>query len=169
MCQEISTRLHRNILLVCILTLALAITATAQTPKAGLYEVTNRMTWQHSPFPDGMQEKPGSGAPHTAQTCISQSQIDKYNGPKPQASGTCRISNIQKHNAGMTAVMTCTGSMKGKGTVETLWTDSGHSKTKVHFIGEMQVGPNSKTIEWTIDSESTFKGPDCGSVKQSDQ
>lgn len=154
---------------VCFAVSALALTLHAQAPKAGLYEVTNRMTWQQSPFPEGMQDKPGSGAPHTAQTCVTQTQIDKFNGPKPQASGGCQITNIQKRPHGMTADMTCTGSMKGKGTVETTWTDSGHSKSKVHFTGEMQVGPNSKTVEWTVDSDATFKSPDCGSVKPSDQ
>jgi uncharacterized protein DUF3617 len=161
-------RSQRDIFFVCIPGIIFASMASAQAPKPGLYEVTNRMTWQRSPFPDGMQEKPGGSAPHTAQTCITQAQIDKFNGPKPQASGPCQIGNIQKHHAGMTAEMTCTGSTKGKGTVETVWTDSGHSKSKVHFTGEMQIGPNSKTVEWTIDSESTFKSPDCGSVKPSD-
>lgn len=160
-------RFHRNVLFVCIAGQACALMAWAQTPKAGLYEVTNRMTWQQSAFPDGMQEKPGSDAPHTAQTCVTQSQIDKYNGPKPQANGGCQITNIQKRQHGMTAEMTCTGSMKGKGTVETIWTDSRHSKSKVHFTGEMQIGPNSKAVEWSVDSESSYKGPDCGSVKPS--
>lgn len=148
--------------------MALAVVAGAQAPKAGLYEVTNRMTWQQSPFPEGMQEKPGSGAPHTAQTCVTQAQIDKYNGPRPQANGGCQVTNIQKRQHGMTAEMTCSGSMRGKGTIETVWTNSGHSKSKVHFTGEMKVGANSKTVEWTVDSESNYKGPDCGSVKPSE-
>lgn len=143
--------------------------ALAQTPKAGLYEVTNQMTWQQSPFPDGMQIKPGTGGPHKAQTCITQAQIDKYNGPKPQAQGGCQVTNIQKSSKGMTAQMTCTGSMKGKGTLETVWTDPGHSRSKVHFTGEIQMGPQSKTVEWTLESASTYKGPDCGSVKPSEE
>jgi hypothetical protein len=125
------------------------------------------MTWQQSPFPDGMQIKPGTGGPHTAQTCITQAQIDKYNGPKPSAGGGCQITNIRKHENGVTADMTCTGSTKGSGTVEAHWTDSGHSKSKVHFTGEMQMGPQSKPVEWTLESDSVFKGPDCGGVKPS--
>jgi hypothetical protein len=167
--RESFMQLHRNVLFIFLPPIALVLIAAGLTPKPGLYEVTNRMTWQHSPFPDSMQEKPGSGAPHTAQTCVTQSQIDKYNGPKPTADGGCQVTNIQKRPAGMTAVMTCTGSMTGKGTIETTWTDSGHSKSKVHFTGKMKVGPNSKSVEWTIDSQSSFKGPDCGSVKPSDQ
>jgi len=148
--------------------LALALIAWAQhpVPKPGLYEVTNKLTWQQSPFPDGMQSPKWSDAPHTARTCITQAQIDEYNGPKPEAQGgSCQITNIQKRAGGMTAEMSCGPPMKGRGTVEMRWTDSGHSQGKVHFTGSMHVGQNLKTIEWTIDSESTYKGPDCGSVK----
>lgn len=153
--------------LFCLSTLFLALAVWAQSPKSGLYEVTNRMTWQQSPFPEGMQAPAGSGAPHTAETCVTEAQIDKYNGPKPQASGGCQIANIQKHQNGMTAEITCSGSMKGTGTVETVWTDSGHSKSKVHFTGQMQMGAQAKSVEWTVDSEAVFKGPDCGTVKPS--
>ena len=67
-----------------------ALTAWAQSPKPGLYEVSNHMTWQKSPFPEGMQAAPGSEAPHRGQTCLTQAQIEKYNGPKPEAHGECR-------------------------------------------------------------------------------
>ncbi len=143
----------------------MALVAWAQAPKAGLYEVTNRMTWQQSPFPEGMQAPPGSAGPHTAQTCVTKAQIEKYNGPKPEAHGGCEISNIQKHDSGMSAVISCGAPMAGQGTIETTWTDSGHSKSKIHFTGSMHVGPDTKTVEWTIDSESTYKSPDCGTVK----
>lgn len=158
-------RAHRYVLAVGACSLALTLLALAQSPKAGLYEVTNKMTWQHSPFPDGMQAPAGSEGPHTAQTCVTQSQIDKYNGPKPEANGGCQISNIQKRGNSMTAAIVCTGSMKGKGTIRSTWVDSGHSRGKVHFTGSMQVGPNTKNVEWTVDSESTFVGSDCGGVK----
>jgi len=36
---------------------------------------------------------------------------------------------------------------------------------KVHFIGAMQMGPNSRAIEYTIESSSIYKGSDCGSVQ----
>lgn len=160
-------RFHLRILWLMIATLALAPAFSAQSPQSGLYEVTNRMTWQQSPFPDGMQAPPGSGGPHTAQTCVTQAQIDKYNGPKPQANGGCQVTNIQKHENRMTAEIACSGSMKGTGTVETIWTDSGHSKSKIHFTGQMQMGPQSKPVEWTVDSEAVFKGSDCGTVKPS--
>jgi hypothetical protein len=161
-------RSYRFILVIGSWMLALALMAWAQhpAPKPGLYEVTNKMTWQQSPFPDDMKSPKGSGAPHTAETCITRAQIEKYNGPKPVAQGgSCQITNIQKRKNGMTAEISCGPPITGRGTVETRWIDSGHSKGKVHFTGSMHVGPNLKTIEWTIDSESTYKGPNCGNVK----
>lgn len=152
-----------------ILVVALAALAQHPRPKPGLYEVTNKMTWQQSPFPEGMQAPSRErGAPHTAQTCITQAQIDRYNGPKPEASGgSCTITNIRKSANGMTADMSCGPPMSGKGTVETRWIDSGHSRSKIHFTGSMHVGQNLKTVEWTVDSDSIYKGPDCGSVAPS--
>ena len=158
-------RIYRYLAIAGSCVAGLVLIAWAQSPKAGLYEVTSHMTWQQSPFPEGMQAPPGAGGPHSSQVCVTQAQIDKYNGPKPQARGGCDIKNVQKSAVGMTAEIVCGGPMSGKGTVNTTWTDSGHSKSKVHFTGSMQMGPNSKTVEWTVESESNYKGPDCGSVK----
>lgn len=161
-------RIHRFVLIVAPCAISVALIASAQTPKAGLYEVTTKMTWQQSPFPAGMQAPPGSGGPHSSQVCVTQAQIDKYNGPKPQARGGCEVHNIQKHEGGMTADLTCGAPMTGNGKVETTWTDSGHSKSKVHFNGSMKIGQDTKNIEWTVQSQSTFKGHDCGGVKPAD-
>lgn len=158
-------RIHRSVFMSIPWVIGTALLAWAQSPKAGLYEVTSKMTWQQSPFPAGMQAPPGSGGPHSAQVCVTQAQIEKYNGPKPEAHGGCQVGNIQKHESGMTAEITCGAPMTGKGTVQTRWIDSGHSKSKVHFTGSMQMGPDSKTIEWTVESESTYKGSNCGTVK----
>jgi hypothetical protein len=65
----------------------------------------------------------------------------------------------------MTASMVCTGQVNGTGTVESDWTIPDHAKGKVHFVGTMQMGQNSRPIEWTSESTSVYKGPDCGSVK----
>jgi hypothetical protein len=159
-------RFHRKILIAGTLALALVALGQRPKPKPGLYQVTNKMTWQQSPFPESMTSPSRSDTPHTAQTCITQAQIDKYNGPKPEASGgSCKITDIRKQESGLTAAMSCGPPMAGKGTVETRWVDSGHSRSKIHFTGSMQVGKNLKTIEWTIDTESIYKGPNCGAVK----
>jgi hypothetical protein len=55
--------------------------------------------------------------------------------------------------------------MAGSGTVAATWVDAGDAQTTVHFTGSMQMGPRSAPVEWTMKSNSTYKGPDCGSVK----
>ena len=151
---------------------AVAVLAWAQAHrKPGLWEMTTNMTWQQSPMPPGMTLPPGAhspfgGGPKTTQVCLTQAQIDKYGAPMPQSgSNDCQISNIVLHATSMTADWVCTGRMAGKGTLQSSWADPDHAIGKVHFVGNMQMGPQTRTIEYTIDSSSVYKGPDCGAVK----
>jgi hypothetical protein len=161
----------RNILLCLSLGCSLvANVASAQAnKKSGLWEVTSTMTFEKSPLPPGMQAPAGSpfsGAPRTSQVCVTQAMIDKYGGPSPApAHGDCQIANISIKPTGMTASIACTGQMAGNGTVEATFTDANSTQTKVHFAGSMQMGPRSAPVEWTMQSNSTFKNADCGSVK----
>ena len=152
---------------------ALAVFAWAQSNrKPGLWEMTANMTWQQSPMPPGMQPPPGGGAnspfgggPHTTQVCLTQAMIDKYGAPMPQSrNGECQIANVRVKTPSMTADWICSGKMAGKGTLESSWADPNHAIGKVHFTGNMQMGQNSRTVEYTIESSSVYKGPDCGSV-----
>jgi Protein of unknown function (DUF3617) len=150
--------------------LAVAVTTAAQVNrKPGLWEMTSTMTWQQSPMPPGMQAPAGSpfgGGPRTTQVCLTQAMIDKYGAPMPGSSrGNCEITNVSLHPTGMTATMVCTGNFSGTGTVESSWTELDHAKGRVHFTGTMQMGPNTRPIEWTSESTSVYKGADCGSVK----
>ena len=148
----------------CALATAVILMAQQDSRRPGLYETTSNMTWQQSPFPAGMQA-PGGG-PHTTQVCITQEMIDRYGGPTPQSRGDCHMENLVKKADGMSADWICTGAMSGKGTVESSWTAGGASATsKVHFTGNMQMGPRSSPVEWTMESTSVFKGTDCGNVK----
>ncbi|MGA2216690.1 MAG: DUF3617 domain-containing protein [Terracidiphilus sp.] len=161
---------NRTLITVGCCLLALAVSASAQTNrKPGLWETTTTMTWQQSPLPPGMQAPPGSpfgGAPHTTQVCVTQAMIDKYGAPVPGSSrGNCQITNVSLKLTGMTATMVCSGQFSGSGTVESNWTMPDHAKGKVHFTGTMTMGPNTRPIEWTSESESVYKGPDCGSVQ----
>jgi Protein of unknown function (DUF3617) len=162
----------RVLITLCCCLFAVALFAWAQaTRKPGLWEMTSTMTWQKSPMPPGMTMPPGAhspfgGGPHTAQVCVTQAMIDKYGAPTPQSrNNQCQISNVVMKANGMTADWVCTGMMAGKGTVESSWTDTDHSTSKVHFAGTMQMGPNPTPVEYTIEATSVYKGPDCGSVK----
>jgi hypothetical protein len=151
--------------------LAVAIFAWAQANrKPGLWEMTSTMTWQQSPMPPGMTmpagaNSPFGGGPHTTQVCLTQAMIDKYGAPMPSSQrGQCQISNVSLKPTSMSADWICTGMMAGKGTLESSWSDPDHAIGKVHFVGTMQMGPNSRPIEYTMESSSVYKGADCGSV-----
>jgi hypothetical protein len=92
------------VLSICIF--ALAAMASAQTRKAGLWEMNTNMTWQQSPFPGG--NAPGGGA-HTTEVCVTQEYLDKYGAIIPQSHGNCVVSNLVKTDHGMTADYACTG------------------------------------------------------------
>jgi hypothetical protein len=138
--------------------------------KPGLWEITSVMTWQQSPLPPNVQMPAGANSPfgggsHTIQYCLTQAMIDRFGAPMPQSHGNCNIINVSKTADGMTAQMVCTGLFSGKGDVESHWSDDGTAKGKMHFVGSMQMGQNSRPIEWTSESTSVYKGPDCGSVQ----
>jgi hypothetical protein len=158
-------RIHRTAIAVAVCVSILGLFAWAQGRKAGLWEVSSNMTWQQSPFPAGMAPAAMGGGPRTMQVCVTQEQLDKYGTVPPQTQRSCQVTNVVKKADGMTADMVCTGPFTGKGTIETSWTEDGHSTSKVHFTGAMQMGPNSKTIEWTQESSSVYKGTECGNVK----
>ena len=149
----------------------LTIFAVAQDArKPGLWEITTSTTWQQSPFPAGMQLPPQAaamfnGAPHTIQYCLTQAMIDKYGAALPQSRGSCVVANLQKSANGMSADWICTGAMSGKGTLESHFSGDGTATGKMHFVGAMQMGPNSTPIEFTSASTSVYKGADCGSVQ----
>jgi Protein of unknown function (DUF3617) len=148
--------------------LGIGISAQAQSRKPGLWEVTSNMTWQQSPLPSGMSggaNSPFGGGTHTNSVCVTQEQIDKFGAPMQPARGNCQVTNVSKQATGMTADMTCSGTMNGKGTLVASSTDDDHSVSKLHFTGTLQAGPNPKPVEWTVDSTSVFKSADCGSVK----
>lgn len=154
--------IRRNAVLVGVCGVALGLYASAQGRKAGLWEVTANMTWQQSPFPAGMGPM---SQPHTTQICVTQEQIDKYGTVPPQTRGDCQVNNVVKKAKGMTAELVCTGPMSGKGEIQSSWNDESHATSKVHFLGTMQMGPNPKPVEWTVESTSAYIGADCGNVK----
>lgn len=149
---------------VVLCSLVVAVCASAQTRKAGLWELTTMMTWQQSPFPGGM---PGGGnGPQRTQVCLTQAMIDKYGAIMPSTrNGSCQFTNIVMNPGGMTGTMVCTGAMSGKGTMESSSADGIHATGSVHFVGTMKAGANPMPVEWTSKSNATFKGADCGSVK----
>jgi hypothetical protein len=98
---------------------------------------------------------------------MTQAMIDKYGAQMPQShGGDCAMTNVVKTADSMSGTWTCTGGqMSGTGTVESHLTTAGHAAGKIHFTGTMTMGQRSTPVEWTSNSTSVFKSPDCGSVK----
>ncbi len=95
--------------------------------------------------------------------------IDKYGGGQPQtARGSCTSSNVVQKPGKVSADLVCTGSMSGKGTYESTWSDPNLSTDSVHFVGELKMGANTKPVEWKTNGTSKFVSSDCGSVKPLD-
>ena len=155
-------RIHRSVFALLACVLVLAVFAWAQPPKAGLYETTSNMTWQVSPFPNGMAPMQG---PQTRLVCVTQEEIDKFGTLPPHTEKTCEVTNVVKKTSGMTADLVCTGAMSGKGDIKASWDASYRTTSKVHFIGKMNMGQNTQPFEWTVESTSVYKGADCGNVK----
>jgi hypothetical protein len=147
---------------------AMAGSAWAQSSrKPGLWEMTSNTTWVQSPMPPGMQTPTGSpfaGGPRTSPVCLTQAMIDKYGAPVPQP-GHCTIDNLVIKPTGMSANLVCTGMMNVKATMESSWTNPDVAHGKMHFIGTMQAGQSPRPVEWTVESTSIYKGPNCGNVK----
>ncbi len=167
------------ILLGCCL-VALATLAQAQSrQQPGLWESTSTVSFNGSSMPQAPQLPPGvqmppgmsmpagpMGGPHTFQVCVTQAMIDKYGGPYSNPSrGDCQVTNITLKPNGMTANVACTGQMNTTGTVESTWIDSNTTQMKMHMTGTMQMGPNSRPVDMTMQAKYVYKGPDCGNVK----
>jgi uncharacterized protein DUF3617 len=168
----------RQLLIACVAGVAasaLALLAWGQAQRSpGLWEMTSTTTWQQSPLPPGVTLPPGTNSPfgggsHTTQVCLTQAMIDKYGAPVPSShNGQCQVANVNLKATSMTADWVCSGTMSGKGTLESSWAEPGHAKGKVHFVGNLQMGPNAKQVEFTVESTSVYKGPDCGSLQPVD-
>jgi hypothetical protein len=159
--------------------LGLAALAWSQAKqKPGLWEVTTQMNMrganapQMPQLPPGVQLPPGMQmpaspfAPQTTQVCVTQAMIDKYGGPYSNPPrGNCKLKDVELKPGGMTATMTCSGQFNGTGTVQATFVDANTTKVIEHLTGTAQMGPNSQPMDMTVQSTSTYKGPDCGSVQ----
>lgn len=157
--------------------IALAALAWSQSQrKAGLWEVTTQMNMAGAPqmpqlppgtqLPPGMQMPASPFAPHTSQVCVTQAMIDKYGSPYSNPPrGDCKVTNVSMRPDGMSATISCTGQMNATGTVQATFVDANTTTMTMHITGTMQMGPNSRPLDMTVQSTSKYKGADCGSVQ----
>lgn len=135
------------------------------TRAPGLWEVTSTITWQRSPIP-AIGNPAANAEPRVTRYCVTPQQVNVYAEPQPRPIGDqCRVTNIWKKANGVEAEWSCGGSMAGKGTAETTWANRGYAAGRVHFVGSIRTGSVWTPVEYTIESQSVFKSPDCGNVK----
>lgn len=144
--------------LLCASLVAANLAVSGQDRKPGLYEVT-LVTTTVSPSAE-------AHSPRTWQACLTQEMIDKYGAIVPERlTNACQLVNVVKNPGGMKADMVCSGFINGKGALQVNWSDSEHSKGTLHFSGTMHPGQNDIKIEWSAETTSVYKGPDCGDLK----
>lgn len=144
--------------------------ASAQSRKAGLWEVTSKTTIQQpgsgtaaatgTASADQTADQPG-GIP----VCYSQAMVDTYGIVLPPSLRDCDIFNVVQTASRFTADMTCKGLYNGKGTIESTLTDPDHVVGKVQFASKPKDGAKQVSLHWVEDVSATFKGSDCGTVK----
>jgi hypothetical protein len=136
------------------LLLPVTLSAAAQDRKPGLYDLTI-VTTTASPSAKSYPAR-------TMQACLTQEMIDKYGAIVPEnLTHACQLVNVVKKRGGMTADMVCSGGITGKGTLEINWTDSEHTKGTLHFAGVIHPRDTDIKLEWTAETTSAYKGPDC--------
>lgn len=143
----------RALCLICGL-IAVGVAAQAQDRKPGVYEVTLTTTM--------VAPSPQTYPPHTTQVCLTQAMIDKYGAIVPDNLYSCQVINIAKRPDGMSADISCSGGIVGKGTLDVNWTDSEHTRGRIKFNGSLHPAGKEIKIEWNTETVSTYKGPDCG-------
>lgn len=143
---------------------SLALSGTT-TREPGLWETTSTTTWQKSPEIPGEQAPKLHAGTHTTQACLTEEMIKDYGALLPRPRGQCTIENQVFKDGKVTGDYVCSGMMSGRGKLESSWTDAEHATGRVHFSGTFQVGAERQPVEWTTETTSTFKSPNCGSVK----
>ena len=145
--------------------------ASAQNGKAGLWDVSSKITYQHpgrvGMFSDTQSATQPSDPAPPLPVCYSQQVIDKFGIILPPSLRDCALSNVVRKPNSMSADLVCTGRMGGKGSIEASWSDDEHVQGKIHFVATANQGPNHSmmSLAWTEDSTGVFKSADCGDVR----
>jgi len=132
--------------------------APGQDRKPGLYDVTLTTTM--------VAPSPATYPPHTTQVCLTQAMIDQYGAIVPDNLYSCQVIHVVKRASGMSADISCSGGIAGKGTLEVNWTDSEHTKGRIQFSGSLHPADKEIKIEWNTETASVYKGPDCSAAER---
>jgi hypothetical protein len=150
--------------------LAATVFISAQTRKAGLWDVTSTTTIQqrtNSPGTSGTDASPAqsSAPPAPIPMCLTQSMIDKYGVFLPPSLRDCELSHVVQKPNSFLADLSCKGSYNGTGSIETTWADDEHAVGKIHFVSKTKNSANAISLRWTQDGTAVFKSADCGTIR----
>lgn len=141
--------------------------ALAGQGKAGLWNVTSTTSMAMTMPPEVAAQMKGMNMAmptrtHTSQMCMSQAEVDSGAPPHIDQQATGCVTKVTSASAaGMTAVMTCTGRLKGTGQVKVSYSGAEHYTGSYSFKGTAEGAPTTMN--------TTFKGDwvkaDCGAIK----
>jgi hypothetical protein len=158
-----------------ILLLALPVLLSACGPapiphsKAGLWNFTTTVNNVNAEIPPAAKMRMamlGMVVPdtetHDGQICMNETQVKQGALPPINpADGGC-TSNVTKQDAkALTAVMTCTGSMKGTGQLSIVYADAAHYAGTYNFKGTTE----GKPLILSSSFKAAWAKADCGAVQ----
>jgi hypothetical protein len=161
-------RNKRDLIVLTYCLVAAAGLSTAQSRKAGLWEVSSTTTFQRSENPADKSsteaQPPSQSAPMAV--CFTQSMIDTYGVVLPPSLRDCELSHVVQQPNRFSADLTCKGSYNGTGSLETTWSDPDHAAGKIRFVAKTRSsGSAPLMLRWSQDSSAVFKSSDCGTVQ----
>ncbi|MGD0191310.1 MAG: DUF3617 domain-containing protein [Rhizomicrobium sp.] len=149
--------------------LALSSTALADHGKAGLWNITSKMTMANMPQipPDklakmqamGIQMPTGNSV--TTQHCMTAAEVKMDRPPLTGHAKDCTLQNLSISGAAVKADMVCsTGDMQGNGHLSVSYDSDTHYAGQMTFVGTAHGHPADMTNSF----EGTWLSADCGSV-----
>lgn len=163
------------------LAIAMAISVVAQTErKAGLWKMNLTRRQQRIGESQAMSVPLPANIPTETkeylEVCVSQEMLEKFGAPLPRLEGDCTVSHVTMKATAMTAKFSCRGEMAVMGSIKSNWANPSRITSTIHYSGTVQStasrmgpGPLNESavqipVEWNVESNSTYVGPDCGSV-----
>lgn len=152
--------------------LALPLAALASHGKAGLWEVTTRMSMPNMSAnipPEAMarmkamgMSMPGGNQTFTSQHCMTAEEVAQDTPPTPRRNTGCAMSNLSHDGHTFTADLVCSGAdAQGRGHVAVTYDSDEHYAGTYAFNGSMQGHPQNITSNF----EGRWISADCGSLK----
>ena len=133
-----------------------AVPALAKQGKVGLWNVTSTTEMALPPKDAATMKAAGQSLPAakpvTVQMCMSQAEVDSSQPPHLDPGSTgCSTKTTKQTATEMTAIMTCTGNMKGSGNIQITYTGNEHYVGSYNFKSTSFGSPANITTRFKRD------------------